>query len=140
MMGLAAVVVVGAYMGNLQKFYSLNLSCVHSQLFYILFIETYLSLAEITCWRLAGERSAHRIRTEYLRAVLRQDIAFFDTGINTGDIMHGISSDVAQIQEVTGEKVSLLYVPLVCFKLLTMWIYHSNCYTDNVNTVVMHES
>ena len=37
-----------------------------------------------------GERAAQRIRTEYLRAVLRQDITFFDTDINTGDIMHGI--------------------------------------------------
>lgn len=126
MMGLAAVVVVGAYMGNLQKFNFLNLCCLYSQLFCILFIENYLSLAEITCWRLAGERSAHRIRTEYLRAVLRQDIAFFDTGINTGDIMHGISSDVAQIQEVMGEKVSILYNPLFYYKLLTMQIHHSN--------------
>ncbi|KAA8540221.1 hypothetical protein F0562_024216 [Nyssa sinensis] len=75
MVGLAAIVVVGAYM-------------------------------EITCWRLVGERSAHRIRTEYLRAVLRQDISFFDTQISTGDIMHGISSDVAQIQEVMGEKMA----------------------------------
>lgn len=62
-------------------------------------------LAEISCWRLVGERSAQRIRTEYLRAVLRQDVGFFDTQISTGDIMHGISSDVAQIQEVMGEKV-----------------------------------
>ncbi|KAJ1407055.1 P-loop containing nucleoside triphosphate hydrolase [Sesbania bispinosa] len=69
MTGLAAVVVVGAYL-------------------------------QITCWRLVGERSAQRIRTEYLRAVLRQDISFFDTDINTGDIMHGIASDVAQIQEM----------------------------------------
>lgn len=53
-----------------------------------------------------GERAAQRIRTEYLRAVLRQDITFFDTDINTGDIMHGIASDVAQIQEVMGEKVN----------------------------------
>ncbi|PSS18130.1 ABC transporter B family member 19 like [Actinidia chinensis var. chinensis] len=75
MTGLAAIVVVGAYM-------------------------------EITCWRMVGERSAHRIRTEYLRAVLRQDIGFFDTEISTGDIMHGISSDVAQIQEVMGEKMA----------------------------------
>ncbi|KAL5583428.1 hypothetical protein UlMin_015870 [Ulmus minor] len=60
---------------------------------------------EITCWRLVGERSAQRIRREYLRAVLRQDIGFFDTEIRTGDIMHGISSDVAQIQEVMGEKM-----------------------------------
>ncbi|XP_022642083.1 ABC transporter B family member 19 [Vigna radiata var. radiata] len=75
MAGLAAVVVVGAYL-------------------------------QITCWRLVGERSAQRIRSEYLRAVLRQDITFFDTDINTGDIMHGIASDVAQIQEVMGEKMA----------------------------------
>ncbi|KAK6124697.1 hypothetical protein DH2020_041552 [Rehmannia glutinosa] len=60
---------------------------------------------EITCWRIIGERSAHRIRTEYLRAVLRQDVGFFDTQISTSDVMHGISSDVAQIQEVMSEKV-----------------------------------
>ncbi|XP_038899329.1 ABC transporter B family member 19-like [Benincasa hispida] len=75
MTGLAAIVVVGAYM-------------------------------EITCWRLVGDRSAQRIRTKYLRAVLRQDISFFDTKISTGDIMHGISSDVAHIQEVMGEKMA----------------------------------
>ena len=49
-----------------------------------------------------GERSAHRIRTKYLRAVLRQDIGFFDTELNTGEIMHGILTDVSQIQEVMG--------------------------------------
>lgn len=65
-----------------------------------------IGLAEITCWKMVGERSSQRIRTEYLRAVLRQDISFFDTEISTGDIMHGISSDVAQIQEVMGEKVN----------------------------------
>ncbi|CBI35827.3 unnamed protein product, partial [Vitis vinifera] len=63
-------------------------------------------LAEITCWRIVGERSSQRIRTKYLRAVLRQDIGFFDTQISTGNIMHGISSDVAQIQEVMGEKMA----------------------------------
>ncbi|XP_052180943.1 LOW QUALITY PROTEIN: ABC transporter B family member 19-like [Diospyros lotus] len=69
----------------------------------IVVIGAYL---EVTCWRLVGERSAHRIRTEYLRAVLRQDVGFFDTEISTADIMHGISSDVAQIQEVMGEKMA----------------------------------
>ncbi|GKC05348.1 ABC transporter B family member 19-like protein [Tanacetum coccineum] len=52
------------------------------------------------------KRSAHRIRTKYLRAVLRQDVSFFDTDISTSDIMHGISSDVAQIQEVMGDKMA----------------------------------
>ncbi|XP_008787010.2 ABC transporter B family member 19-like [Phoenix dactylifera] len=61
---------------------------------------------EITCWRMVGERSAQRIRREYLRGILRQDIGFFDTEVSTGDVMHGISSDVAQIQEVIGEKMA----------------------------------
>ncbi|KAI4355397.1 hypothetical protein L6164_004176 [Bauhinia variegata] len=75
MAGLAAIVVVGAYL-------------------------------EISCWRLVGERAAQRIRIEYLRAVLRQDISYFDTEVSTGDIMHGVASDVAQIQEVMGEKMA----------------------------------
>ncbi|KAL4560128.1 hypothetical protein LXL04_032277 [Taraxacum kok-saghyz] len=75
MVGLAGIVVIGAYL-------------------------------QIACWRLVGERSAHRIRTKYFRAVLRQDISFFDTDISTSDIMHGISSDVSQIQEVMGDKMA----------------------------------
>ncbi|KAL8230246.1 hypothetical protein R6Q57_000024 [Mikania cordata] len=74
MVGLSALVVVGAYL-------------------------------QIACWRLVGERSAHRIRTLYLRSILRQDVTFFDTEISTSEIMHGISSDVAQIQQVIGEKM-----------------------------------
>ncbi|KAH9305722.1 hypothetical protein KI387_010126, partial [Taxus chinensis] len=61
---------------------------------------------QITCWTIAGEKMAQRIRTKYLRAVLRQDIEYFDTGIETGDIMHGLSTDVTQIQEATGVKAS----------------------------------
>ncbi|EEC78770.1 hypothetical protein OsI_19000 [Oryza sativa Indica Group] len=60
--------------------------------------------AEITCWRIIGKRSALRMRREYLKAVLRQEIGFFDTEVSTGEVMHSISGDVAQIQEVMGEK------------------------------------
>ncbi|CAL1376317.1 unnamed protein product [Linum trigynum] len=70
---------------------------------------------EITCFRLVGDRSAHRIRTKYLRAVLRQNIGFFDTEVGTGDIMHGIASDVAQIQEVMGEKMANFVQQLFTF-------------------------
>ncbi|KAI4324811.1 hypothetical protein MLD38_030265 [Melastoma candidum] len=69
----------------------------------IVIVGAYL---QITCWRLVGERAAQRMRTKYLQAILRQDIGFFDTEVSTGEIMHGISSDVAQIQEVMGEKMS----------------------------------
>lgn len=83
-------------------------------------------MAEITCWKLVGERSALRIRTEYLRAVLRQDISFFDTEISTGDIMHGISSDVAQIQEVMGEKVKLHFVCLFIYLVIFTFLFIIN--------------
>ncbi|KAJ1255119.1 hypothetical protein BS78_K286200 [Paspalum vaginatum] len=61
---------------------------------------------EITCWRIIGERSALRMRREYLKAVLRQEVAFFDTEVSTGEVMQSISSDVAQIQDVMGEKMA----------------------------------
>uniref|UniRef100_A0A0E0RFS1 ABC transmembrane type-1 domain-containing protein n=2 Tax=Oryza TaxID=4527 RepID=A0A0E0RFS1_ORYRU len=68
--------------------------------------------AEITCWRIIGKRSALRMRREYLKAVLRQEIGFFDTEVSTGEVMHSISGDVAQIQEVMGEKVATAPSPL----------------------------
>ncbi|KAL6660468.1 hypothetical protein ACP70R_002014 [Stipagrostis hirtigluma subsp. patula] len=71
----------------------------------VVVIGAYLS-AEIACWRIIGERSALRMRREYLKAVLRQEIGFFDTEVSTGEVMQSISSDVAQIQEVMGEKMA----------------------------------
>jgi ATP-binding cassette, subfamily B (MDR/TAP), member 1 len=53
-----------------------------------------------------GERSALRMRREYLKAVLRQEVGFFDTEVSTGEVMQSISSDVAQIQDVMGDKVT----------------------------------
>jgi ATP-binding cassette subfamily B (MDR/TAP) protein 1 len=53
-----------------------------------------------------GERSALRMRREYLKAVLRQEIGFFDTEVSTGEVMQSIASDVAQIQDVMGDKVT----------------------------------
>lgn len=58
------------------------------------------------CWRMIGERSALRMRREYLKAVLRQEIGFFDTEVSTGEVMQSIASDVAQIQDVMGDKVT----------------------------------
>lgn len=92
-------------------------------------------MTEITCWRLVGERSAQRIRTKYLRAVLRQDIGFFDTEVSTSDIMHGISSDIAKIQEVMGEKVN----PLRSFLILLPIIPRIRAMTCNDMKCIMYE-
>lgn len=52
-----------------------------------------------------GERQAARIRSLYLRAILRQDVAFFDKEMNTGEVVGRLSGDTVLIQDAIGEKV-----------------------------------
>lgn len=55
-----------------------------------------------------GERQAGRIRANYLHAILRQDVGYFDTkGGNTATIVASVSSDTLLIQDAISEKVSL---------------------------------
>ncbi|XP_010522857.1 PREDICTED: ABC transporter B family member 11-like [Tarenaya hassleriana] len=60
---------------------------------------------EVACWMITGERQAARIRSLYLRTILRQDIAFFDVETNTGEVVGRMSGDTVLIQEAMGEKV-----------------------------------
>lgn len=55
---------------------------------------------------ITGERQTSRIRNLYLKTILRQEIAFFDKEINTGEVVERISSDTFIIQKAIGEKVS----------------------------------
>uniref|UniRef100_A0A0D3ESV3 MDR-like ABC transporter n=1 Tax=Oryza barthii TaxID=65489 RepID=A0A0D3ESV3_9ORYZ len=50
------------------------------------------------------ERQSARIRSLYLKAVLRQDITFFDTEMTTGEAVSRMSSDTLLIQGALGEK------------------------------------
>lgn len=61
---------------------------------------------EVSCWTITGERQAVRIRNLYLKAILRQDIGYFETETTTGEIMERMSSDTDIIQDAIGEKVS----------------------------------
>ncbi|PRQ39611.1 putative xenobiotic-transporting ATPase [Rosa chinensis] len=60
---------------------------------------------QMSCWMITGERQAARIRSLYLRTILRQDVGFFDTEANTGEIVDRMSGDTVLIQEAMGEKV-----------------------------------
>ncbi|KAI8561875.1 hypothetical protein RHMOL_Rhmol04G0376000 [Rhododendron molle] len=44
------------------------------------------SFLQVSCWMVTGERQATRIRGLYLETILRQDIEFFDTETNTGEV------------------------------------------------------
>ncbi|KAJ4750300.1 ABC transporter B family member 11 [Rhynchospora pubera] len=60
---------------------------------------------QVACWTMSGERQATRARVMYLEAILRQDIAYFDKDVTTGEVIARISSDTALIQDAIGEKV-----------------------------------
>lgn len=63
------------------------------------------SFLEVACWMVTGERQASRIRSLYLKTILRQDITFFDKETNTGEVVGRMSGDTVLIQDAMGEKV-----------------------------------
>ncbi|PPQ83491.1 hypothetical protein CVT25_006981 [Psilocybe cyanescens] len=58
-------------------------------------------------WTYTGEINARRVRERYLRAVLRQDIAFFDH-VGPGEVATRIQTDTHLVQQGTSEKVALV--------------------------------
>ncbi|KAK4419593.1 ABC transporter B family member 11 [Sesamum alatum] len=61
--------------------------------------------SQVACWMITGERQAARIRNLYLRAILRQDIGYFDKETNIGEIIERMSTDTIIIQDAMGQKV-----------------------------------
>jgi ABC-type multidrug transport system fused ATPase/permease subunit len=55
--------------------------------------------AEVTFWVITGERQAARIRSKYLKAILRQDVTFFDKETSTGEVVGRMAGDTVLIQE-----------------------------------------
>ncbi|GJM93464.1 hypothetical protein PR202_ga10022 [Eleusine coracana subsp. coracana] len=63
------------------------------------------SFLQVSCWTVAGERQSTRLRSLYLDAVLRQEIAFFDVEMTTAEAASRMSADTVLIQDALGEKV-----------------------------------
>ncbi|KAG6837188.1 hypothetical protein H0H93_013415 [Arthromyces matolae] len=75
---------------------------------------TYMGVGMFICtyiymyvWVHTGEVNAKRVREKYLRAVLRQDIAFFDN-VGAGEVATRIQTDTHLVQQGTSEKVALV--------------------------------
>lgn len=69
-------------------------------------IVMYFVDTEGYCWSRTSERQVLRIRYKYLEAILRQEVAFFDSQeATTSEIINSISKDTSLIQEVLSEKV-----------------------------------
>ncbi|GLJ36676.1 hypothetical protein SUGI_0737940 [Cryptomeria japonica] len=88
----------GKFLHNVNK-NSICLLYVAAALWIAAFLEAF-------CWTRTGERQASRLRMKFLKAVLRQDVGFFDTqATTTSQIVTSISNDTLVIQDVFSEKV-----------------------------------
>ncbi|KAH0917181.1 hypothetical protein HID58_024841 [Brassica napus] len=70
---------------------------------------------QVSCWVITGERQAARIRSLYLKTILRQDIVFFDVETNTGEVVGRMSGDTVLILDAMGEKVGKFIQLFVTF-------------------------
>ncbi|XP_062097770.1 ABC transporter B family member 11-like [Humulus lupulus] len=72
---------------------------------YLGFVTLGAAFLQVACWMVTGERQAARIRSLYLKTILRQDVSFFDLETNTGEVVGRMSGDTVLIQDAMGEKV-----------------------------------
>ncbi|KAI3733465.1 hypothetical protein L6452_12908 [Arctium lappa] len=86
------------------------------------------AFVEGICWTRTAERQTSRLRMEYLRSVLRQEVGFFDTQVGSStnfEVISAISGDAELIQDVMAEKIpncvtqlsALVFSIVVCFIL-----------------------
>lgn len=73
----------------------------------------YLSIATFaciythcTCWSIASQRLGQRMRDRYLRSILGQDIAYFDS-LEAGEVSARLNGDIQAIETGTSEKVGV---------------------------------
>ncbi|KAJ3679074.1 hypothetical protein LUZ60_017085 [Juncus effusus] len=65
-----------------------------------------MAFLEGYCWARTAERQASTMRARYLKAVLRQDVEYFDMKVgSTTEVITSVSSDSLVIQDVLSEKV-----------------------------------
>ncbi|KAG8365998.1 hypothetical protein BUALT_Bualt17G0030300 [Buddleja alternifolia] len=91
--------------------YSLRLLCVAIGVGFSAFLEG-------VCWTRTAERQTSRIRMEYLKSVLRQEVGFFDNqdaSSTTFKVVSSISADAHSIQAVIAEKIPNCLAELSAF-------------------------
>ncbi|EDK31467.1 multidrug resistance protein-like transporter family ABC domain protein (macronuclear) [Tetrahymena thermophila SB210] len=64
----------------------------------------FLSWVQMSCWMISGERQSITFRKEYFKAVLSQEVGWYDM-INPNELASKIATECFQIQGAIGEKV-----------------------------------
>ncbi|KAI3491269.1 hypothetical protein L1887_44402 [Cichorium endivia] len=79
------------------------------------------------CWTRTAERQTSRLRMEYLKSVLRQEVGFFDTQVGSStnfEVIRAISGDAQLIQDVMAEKIPncLAHLSALVFSIVVAFI------------------
>ncbi|RCN34395.1 ABC transporter transmembrane region [Ancylostoma caninum] len=72
------------------------------------------SYVQIVCWETFAERITHRLRQIYLKAILRQQISWFDEQ-QTGNLTARLTDDLERVREGLGDKLSLFIQMMSAF-------------------------
>ncbi|KAL6888379.1 hypothetical protein ACP4OV_009405 [Aristida adscensionis] len=96
---------VGAGPDLLQEFGS-RMNQNARNLLFLALANWVMAFLEGYCWTRTAERQASRVRARYLKAVLRQDVEYFDTTVgSTSEVITSVSNDSLVVQDVLSEKV-----------------------------------
>ncbi|CAN6230657.1 unnamed protein product [Urochloa humidicola] len=75
-----------------------------------------MAFLEAYCWTRTAERQASRMRTRYLKAVLRQDVEYFDLNASSmSEVIASVSNDSLAVQDALSEKVPNFVVNITMF-------------------------
>ncbi|MFS7971650.1 putative Type I protein exporter [Helianthus anomalus] len=73
---------------------------------YVTIVVASGAFIEGLCWGHTAERQSSRIRFKYLKAVLRQEVGYFDKSLEASRVVTNISTDISiNIQGVISEKI-----------------------------------
>ncbi|WCJ37207.1 ABC transporter family protein [Euphorbia peplus] len=98
------------------------------RLLYVAILVGVSAFVEGMCWTRTAERQTSKMRAEYLKSVLRQEVGFFDTqeagSSTTYQVVTTISNDASTIQVAICEKIPncLMYMSTFFFCLLVSFI------------------
>ncbi|XP_022880981.1 putative multidrug resistance protein [Olea europaea var. sylvestris] len=88
------------------------------QLLYVALGAGFAAFLEGVCWTRTAERQTSRVRTKYLKSVLRQEVSFFDNqdaSSTTFQVVSNISADAHSIQDAIAEKIPTCLAQLCSF-------------------------
>jgi ATP-binding cassette subfamily B (MDR/TAP) protein 1 len=88
-------------------------------------VYSVLSYGAVVAWIFVGSRQAHHFRREYLSAILRQDVAWFDQR-NVAQLPSAVASDTLRIEKATGDKlVAVIFISVMLVTALLISLNES---------------